>query len=217
MSRKSVASKGVIPWLVAAALLAGVAGLVWPDGDAYNAELAATIGTAFGTAILAIATYRLATTTSGLAEATGQDVRSSEELARMAAEDREIRDRPLVHVTKRGVDGGTLVLDVHNYGNGSAVALHLYPASERWNELEPVATIQLVELGHTEYRIQTATLATYHLEHETASIDTDRWGVRYLNRWRTYSYASFDGSPPTPERFTPFIIGQTPLADGQLW
>ena len=79
------------------------------------------------------------------------------------------------------MEGSAIVLDLHDYGNGSAVALHLYPASERWNELEPLATIPLVELGHSQHRILMKTVTTY-LEHDDAETDIERWGVRYLNR-----------------------------------
>jgi hypothetical protein len=54
------------------------AGLEWRDGRAYNAGLAATVGTAAGTAILALATY-------GLALQTRQATREGREQANMAA------------------------------------------------------------------------------------------------------------------------------------
>ncbi len=67
------------------------------SGKAFNWEVFATAGTAFGTTAVAIVTWRLATATRDLAASTRQDAGASRDMAQLAQAEQEARYTPCVY------------------------------------------------------------------------------------------------------------------------
>jgi hypothetical protein len=206
---------GVLRALLVAGCFAIITGWIWRDGKAYNAGLAATVGTALGTAILALATYYLATTTVALSQTTGEEVRASQRLAEMAAEDQAYRERPELRVTYIGVEEGDHVLRVQNLGNGPARNVRIYSAGGFRAGRPPIETMDFVPIDADQrVRVSPGKLSAEALQFALTEFDRQSWDLGYENRWRTWLYESLGGQPTDAKRVEFFRLGITPLGKG---
>jgi hypothetical protein len=198
--RRLIPRGGVRRALVLAGTFAIATGWIWPDGKAYNAGLAATVGTALGTAILALATYGLATTTSALAKTTGDDVRASQRIAEMTAEDQELRDRPEIRVLPGAQSSDAFSLGIQNVGNAPARDVRIYFGGDLAAGGAVLGDFSLVPVDTSLVPVHGIDVRWKDIGMTPRPLAEATWDVTYLNRWRSWSYEQVEGRPVRRQR-----------------
>jgi hypothetical protein len=178
---------------LAGAFLATNVGFSHPAaGGGFNFELAASVGTALGTLLLAAVTFVLARQT---ATATAQSrIQADREI--------ELRDRPELRVWKKAESADAFTLWIRNVGNASARDVRIYLSGEMDSGSEPVTTVDFVEVGEA---IESDNIPTERALGR--SIERETWEVAFMNRWRTWHYERRQGQTASPNRVQFLVLG----------